>query len=193
MAALELSYTRDWTRFRVSGLWASGDENTKNGRATGFDSIFDNTNFGGVFSFFRRQRIPLFGVGVPNDVSLFPDLRSTRLQGQSNFVNPGLFLVNAGVDFDVTPRLRIVNNANLLWFDNTSSLEALTQLPHVDRSIGLDVSTGFEYRPLLNNNVIINCGLAGLAPGSGYKQVYNTTGSGGIILLSGFLEVVLAF
>jgi hypothetical protein len=193
MAALELSYTRDWTRFRVSGFWASGDENTKNGRATGFDGIFDNTNFAGPFSFFRRQRIPLFGVGVPNDQSLYPDLRSSRIQGQSNFVNPGLFLVNAGVDFDVTPRLRVVNNVNFLWFDDTSSLQALTLLPHIDRSIGLDVSSGFEYRPLLNNNVIINCGLAGLAPGSGYKQVYNPTGTGGIFLLSGFLELVLAF
>jgi hypothetical protein len=193
MAALELSYTQDWARFRVSGFWASGDENPKNGKATGFDGILDNTNFGGAFSFFRRLRVPLFGVGVPNDQSLYPDLRSSRIQGQSNFVNPGLFLFNLGVDFEVTPRFRLVNNANFLWFDNTSSLELFTALPHVDRSIGVDLSTGFEYRPFLNNNVIINGGLATLLPGGGYQQVYNPTGAGGRPLLSGFVELVLAF
>ena len=59
MSALELSYTVDWGRFRTFGFWASGDGNARDGGAHGFDSILDNTNFGGAFSFFRRQRIPL--------------------------------------------------------------------------------------------------------------------------------------
>src|SRR5262249_35040766 len=114
MAAAELSYDRDYVRFRVSGFYASGDGNANNGRATGFDGILDLTQFGGKFSFWRRQAIPLFGVRLVQDQSLYADLRSSRIQGQSNFVNPGLWLINAGVDIDVTPRFRIINNANYL-------------------------------------------------------------------------------
>ena len=42
MAAVELSYDRDWARFRVSGMYQSGDGNANNGHATGFDGILDN-------------------------------------------------------------------------------------------------------------------------------------------------------
>ena len=193
MAALELSYDRDWVRFRVSGFWASGDGNVNNGRATGFDGILDNTNFGGEFSFFRRNRIPLFGVGLTNDNSLYTNLRSSRIQGQSNFVNPGLFLLNTGADFDVTPRFRSVNNVNFLWFDKTNSLEVFTFQDRIDRDIGVDVSTGFEWRPYLNNNVIFLGGLSTLIPGGGFRQLYNKKDSKVNPLLSGFMELTLTF
>lgn len=193
MAALELSYTQDWVRFRTSGFWASGDGNATDGRATGFDGIIDNTNFAGQFSFWRRQRIPLFGVGLPNDQSLYPDLRSSRSQGQSNFVNPGLILVNLGVDFDITPKVRLVNNANYLWFDKTNPLEVLTGRTGINRDIGLDLSSGVEYRPVLNNNLIFTGGLSTLVPGSGFRQLYNTTSGGGRGLWSAFVELTLAF
>ncbi|MBN9118119.1 MAG: hypothetical protein J0I06_02970 [Planctomycetes bacterium] len=193
MAALELSYTADWIRFRTSGFWASGDGNARDGRAHGFDSILDNTNFAGAFSYFRRQRVALFGVGLPNDQSLYPDMRASRVQGQSNFVNPGLWLVNAGVDFEVTPAFRLVNNANFLWFDRTNAIETFTQLGHINRQIGLDLSSGWEYRPRLNNNCIITSGLATLIPGAGYRRIYNPTGSGSNLLLAGFVEMSFAF
>jgi hypothetical protein len=104
MAAVEVSYDRDWVRFRSSFFWASGDSKPNNKHATGFDSILDNPNFaGGDFSYWQRQAIPLFGVNLTNRQSLLPDLRSSKLEGQSNFVNPGLFLVNGGIDFELTP------------------------------------------------------------------------------------------
>lgn len=193
MAALEVSYDRDWARFRVSGFYSSGDGNVNNGRATGFDGILDQTNFGGEFSYFRRQRIPLFGVGLVNDQSLYADLRSSRIQGQSNFVNPGLWLLNMGVDFDVTPRLRMVNNANYLWFDKTNSLEAFTFQGNIARDVGLDLSTGFEYRPRLNNNAIFLGGLAMLLPGSGFRQLYNKKDAKVPALLDGFVEMILTY
>jgi hypothetical protein len=193
MAALELSYDRDWVRFRVSGMYASGDGNVNNGIATGFDGIFDTTNFGGEFSFFRRNRIPLFGVGLTNDQSLYTNLRSSRIQGQSNFVNPGLFLVNAGADFDITPRFRSVNNANFLFFDKTNSLEVFTFQDRIDRDIGVDLSSGFEWRPYLNNNVILLGGLSSLIPGGGFRQLYNKKDSKVNPLLSGFVELTLTF
>ena len=62
-------------------------------------------------------------------------------------MNPGLWLLNMGMDFDVTPRLRFVNNANYMWFDKTASLETFTFQDQIARDIGLDLSTGFEFRP----------------------------------------------
>ena len=42
-----------------------------------------------------------------------PNLRSSKEEGQSNFVNPGILLWNVGVDADLTPKLRAVTNLNL--------------------------------------------------------------------------------
>ncbi len=90
MFAIEGSYDRDWARFKVSFFYASGDHNINNSHATGFDTILDAPNFaGGPFSYWNRQAIPLFGVNLVQRLSLVPDLRSSKLQGQSNFVNPG--------------------------------------------------------------------------------------------------------
>ncbi len=193
MNAIELSYDRDWARFRISGFYQSGDGNPNNGKATGFDGILDQTNFGGEFSYFRRQRIPLFGVGLTNDQSLYANLRSSRIQGQSNFVNPGLWLMNMGADFDVTPRLRLVNNANYIWFDKTASLETFTFQGNIARDVGLDLSSGFEFRPRLNNNAIFLGGIAMLLHGGGFRQLYNKKDAKVPPLLDGFIEMVFTF
>jgi hypothetical protein len=193
LATLELSYDRDWARFRLSGMYQSGDGNPNNGVATGFDGIIDQTNFGGEFSFFRRNRIPLFGVGLVNDQSNYVNLRSSRIQGQSNFVNPGLWLAGAGVDFDITPRFRIVNNANALLFDKTAVLETFTFQGDIDRFLGTDLSSGIEWRPRLNNNAIILVGASALIPGSGFRAIYNKRDERVDPLLSLFTEVIFQF
>ena len=188
-AALELSYDRDWARFRTSGVYQSGDGNANNGQATGFDGI----NFGGEGAFFRRNRIPLFGVGLTNDQSQFVNLRSSRIQGQSNFVNPGLWLVNFGMDFDITPRLRAVNNVNALFFDKTNSLETFTYQNKISQFIGTDLSTLVEWRPRLNNNIILMGGLSTLIPGAGFRDLYNNKSSKVPALFDGFAELILTF
>jgi hypothetical protein len=193
MAALELSYDRDWARFRLSGFYQSGDGNANNGHATGFDGILDNQNFGGEFSFWRGLRIPLFGVGLKNDQSNYADLRSSRVDGQSNFVNPGLWLANAGVDFDVTPRFRVVNNVNLLWFDKTNTLETFLFQNKLQRFIGTDLSSGFEWRPRLNNNAIVIGGISALIPGTGFGDLYNNKTGKAPTMFSGLMEIILTF
>jgi hypothetical protein len=193
MAALELSYDRDWARFRVSGLWASGDGNISNGTATGFDSILDNTVFAGEFSFWNRQNIPLFGVQLTQRNSLYNGLRSSKIQGQTNFVNPGSQVLNFGLDVDITPRFRVVNNVNFLWFDKTAVLEQFVYQRRIDRDIGTDISVSTEYRPLLNNNVILLAGVSTLIPGSGFRQLYNRLDGHVNPLVSGFLEVALTY
>ncbi len=190
MAALELSYDRDWARFRASVFWSSGDDDINDEDAEGFDSIFDNPNFaGGGFSYWQRQTIGLFGVNLVNRMSLVPDLRSSKFQGQSNFVNPGLFLFNLGVDFDITPKLRSVNNCNFLWFDQTSVLEQYIFQERVRHRIGTDLSTGVEYRPFLNNNVVIIGGISGLIPGDGFTDLYNRNNDRPDGFFASFLEV----
>ncbi len=173
LAALELSLDRDWMRFRTSVLYASGDSDLQDGRASGFDAITDNPNFaGGQFSFWQRQQVRLLGVNLTQRESLLPNLRPGKFQGQANFVNPGLRLLNGGVDFELTPKLRTVTNVNLLWFDQTESLEMLASRQRVARRIGTDLSVGLEYRPLLNDHVILTTGLASLIPGQGFIDVF---------------------
>ena len=193
MGAVELSYDRDWVRFRISGMYASGDGDINNSHATGFDSILDNTNFAGENSFWNRQQIALFGVNLVQRGSLYSDLRSSKIQGQSNFVNPGLWLANVGVDFDITPKFRIVNNVNFLWFDKTNVLEQFVFQSDIPREIGTDLSTSFEYRPLLNNNIILVGGVSMLLPAQGFRSLYNSFDHRVNPLVAGFLEATLVF
>ena len=92
MAAVEASIDKDYLRFRGSMFWAQGDDNPTDEKATGFDAIFDDPNFvGGQFSFWNRNGIRLTqtGVGLVQPNSILPSLRSSKIQGQANFVNPG--------------------------------------------------------------------------------------------------------
>lgn len=194
MAAIEGSYDRDWVRFRASFFYSSGDSNINNSHATGFDSILDGPNFaGGPFSFWNRQQIPLFGVNLVQRLSLIPDLRSSKIQGQANFVNPGLLLPNLGFDLDLTPKLKMINNANLLFFDKTNVLERFLFDGNIDRFIGADLSAGFEYRPLLSENVVFICGVSTLIPGQGFQNLYNNFDSSVSALVAGFANLNLAF
>jgi hypothetical protein len=194
MFALELSYNRDWMRFRTSFLWASGDDDPNNKHATGFDAILDNPNFaGGDFSFWQRQQIKLLGVNLVNRESLLPDLRSSKTEGQSNFVNPGLFLLNFGIDMDLTPKLKMINNVNFLWFDETAVLEQFLFQEKIHHFIGTDLSSGFEFRPLLSNNVIARLGLASLIPGRGFSDIYSNLAGPTHPILAAFLELTLTY
>ncbi len=194
MGALELSYDRDWARFRCSYFYASGDSDPNDSRATGFDAIFDNPNFaGGEFSYWNRQQIKLFGVNLVNRQSLLPDLRSSKFQGQTNFVNPGIQLVNTGFDADLTTKLKLITNANYLWFNQTDSLEALVFQNNIRSQIGLDLSAGFEYRPLLNNNVIFVSGLSGLMVGNGFRDLYQPLNGHVSNLAAGFFEAAFEY
>jgi hypothetical protein len=194
MAAVELSYDRDWARFRTSFFYASGDHNIDNTHATGFDTVMDDPNFaGGRFSYWQRQAIRLFGVNLVNAGSLVPDLRSSKIQGQSNFVNPGLFLLNFGVDMDLTPKWKWVNNVNFLWFESTRVLEQFTFDGGIDNQIGTDISSGFEYRPLLSNNVIMTFGASTLVPGAGLKTLFNRESHSLNPLVAGFVELAVTY
>ena len=175
MAAVEASMDRDYLRFRASFFWAQGDKNPTDARASGFDAIFDDPNFiGGQFSFWNRQGIRLTqtGVGLVQPNSILPSLRSSKIQGQANFINPGIFIYNAGVDVDVTQRIKAIFNVNYLRFHRTESLEYVLFQNRIRKEIGFDYSLGVEYRPLLINNITFTFGAALLQTGRGFRDIF---------------------
>jgi hypothetical protein len=202
MAALELSLDRDWARFRLSGFFATGDDDPLDGTARGFDAIYDNPNFaGGPFSFWSRSGIALTQTGVLLKApgSLLPSLRSSKFEGQASFVNPGLLLLGAGIDLELTPKLKAALNANYLHFHETASLELLLFQPGIHNAIGLDLGAGLFYRPLLNENVLILAGATGLVPGAGFDDIYSSAcgapgcGASSRKLFNTFVQIKLTF
>ena len=192
MLALELSYDRNWYRPRIYYFYASGDDTAEDRDAEGFDAIFDNPNFaGGGFSYWNRLGIRLAGTGVSlvSRGSLLPDPTSSKDEGQPNFVNPGVHIVGVALDLELTPKLRAVVAANHLRFDATETLEAVLFQAPIDDEIGVDLSFGLRYRPYLNNNFVVLGGVAGLLPGDGFADIYES----GSALYGAFANVILTF
>ncbi|MEP6922890.1 MAG: carboxypeptidase-like regulatory domain-containing protein [Pyrinomonadaceae bacterium] len=175
MAAAEASLDRDYFRFRASVFYASGDKNPTDDKANGFDAILDDPNFvGGQFSYWSRQGIRLISteVGLVQQNSLLPSLRSSKLEGQANFVNPGIQIYNAGADVEITQRLKAILNVNYLRFSRTESLEYILFQPRVRHEIGWDTSLGVQFRPLLVNNIQLTAGAAYFQPGKGFRDIF---------------------
>jgi hypothetical protein len=176
--AAEPSIDFDWIRLRLSALYASGDDDPLDDTEEGFDAIFENPLFAGAdTSYWIRQQIPFIGggfVGLNTRNGVLPSLRSSKEQGQSNFVNPGLTLLGAGADFDILPELRLSFNANYLRFNNTGVLEELRQQPNISNEIGWDLSAAAIWRPFLNQNVVLRLSGAGLVPGDGFNELFGS-------------------
>ncbi len=176
--ASEFSIDFDWFRPKLSVLWASGDDDPFDNVAKGFDAIFENPQFAGSdTSFFIRQTVPLIGgggVALSGRNGILPSLRSSKEQGQSNFINPGLRLLGVGFDADILPELRVSMNLNQLWFDDTKVLESLRQQGPIDKNLGQDISASLIWRPYQSQNIVARLSAAVLAPGKGFDQLYGS-------------------
>lgn len=174
--AAEASVDFSWIRLRGSLAFASGDRNPYDDKSTGFDAIFENPIFAGAdTSYWIRQNVPLVaggGVTLSGRNGMLNSLRSSKELGQSNFDNPGLRLLGLGGDFDLAPEHRISFNLNQLWFDHTATLEALRQQGRIPRSIGLDASLAWIWRPFMTQNVVFRLSAAGLVPGRGFEALF---------------------
>jgi hypothetical protein len=177
MAALEVSVDMDWMRHKLVLFCASGDDNATDNKATGWDSIVDNPNFIGPFSYWQRQGMNLGGtaVALKQRLSLIPELSSNKFLGQSNFVNPGIFIAGLGEEWELTPQLKAFANLNYLLFMNTNSIATALLTDTISREIGWDLSFGVEYRPLLTDNLKLNAGMGMLFPGAGFKDIYSAS------------------
>jgi hypothetical protein len=175
-AALELSRDYDWLRPRLSFLYASGDHDPYDTRATGFDAIAENPQFAGAdTSLWIRQSVPLVGGGgisLSGRNGVLNSLRSSQEEGQSNFTNPGTVLVGAGVDMDVLPELRVSLNVNHLAFADTAVLAAARNQAPPPAEIGTDVSLAVTWRPLLSQNIVLRASYAQLLVRGGYAQLF---------------------
>lgn len=181
--AAEISYDHDWKRFRLSAAYASGDSDPYDDVETGFDAIFENPVFAGAdTSYWIRQTIPFAGGGRAISVNgrngLLNSLRSSKEQGQSNFNNPGLMLVGAGADFDLTPEFRLSANANHLWFENTAKLQALRNEGSIPKDIGWDLSAAAIWRPKATQNIVVRLSGAALVAGEGFRDLFDNLGRG---------------
>ena len=175
-AAVEASMDFDWTRWRASVLWASGENDPFDDEANGFDAVFENPIFAGAdTSFWIRQPVPLIGGGVvalSARNGVLNSLRHSKEHGQSNFANPGIRLAGIGADLDLMPQLRLSANANHLWFDDTAVLEAARNQGGIDTDIGWDLSTALIWRPFMQQNIVVRISAATLKPGDGYKALF---------------------
>jgi hypothetical protein len=81
----------------------------------------------------------------------------------------------------------------LIWFDDTSSLKQYLFDGNIKHFIGGDISCGFEYRPLLSENITFVGGMSMLVPGDGFQSIFANFGSPASTLVSGFANLVLAY
>jgi hypothetical protein len=207
MAAMEISVDTDWMRHKFVLFYGSGDNDATDSQATGWDAIVDNPNFIGPFSYWQRQGMNLGGtaVALKQRLSLIPELGSNKFLGQSNFVNPGIFIAGLGEEWELTPRLRAFANLNYLLFMDTNTLATSLVTDEINREIGWDLSFGVEYRPLLTENLKLNFGIGILFPGQGFKDIYSNattdvpgytpSNSGGVsdVFYSCFLTATMTF
>lgn len=167
----------DWRRVRVSLLYASGDDDPFDDVETGFDAILENPLFAGGAdtTFWTRQSVPLIGggiVGISGRNGQLNSLRSTLLEGQSNFANPGTVLAGLGLDLDLMAQLRVSFNANQLWFADSEIVEVYRNQGGIDQEIGTDLSVAAIWRPFATQNVVFRASAAALIPGKAYEQLY---------------------
>ena len=145
-------------------------------------------------------------VGLKTPSSLVPNLRTSKTEGQANFVNPGVYIFGLGAEFDLTPKLRTFLNANYLLFAETDPIKTALLTQNVRDEIGWDLSLGVQYRPFLTDNVIVSAGFGVLIPGGGYRDIYrsstdpvpgfdrdNYTGNSGDFPFSGLIAVTFTF
>ena len=174
--ATELSVDFDWFRPKFSFLYASGDDDTFDLKAKGFDAVFENPQFAGAdTSFWIRQNVPFIGgggVSLAGRNGVLPSLRPSKEQGQSNFINPGIILIGLGVDLDLLPELRLSANINHLLFDEVETLERFRQQSNIDEELGQDISISLIWRPFMSQNIVARLSGAALIPGDGFDDLF---------------------
>ena len=174
--AAEYSRDYDWIRARLSVVYGSGDDDPFDDVSGGFDAIFENPLIAGAdTSFWIRQPVGNIGGGgvtLSGRNGILNSLRPSKEQGQSNFTNPGIRLIGAGMDYEILPELRVSWNANHIWFDTTEVLEVARNQGSIDRAIGWDLSVAGIYRPFMTQNIVFRLSAAALVPGKGYEQMF---------------------
>ena len=134
------------------------------------------------------MRLAQTGTGIKSPLSLLPSLRTSKDEGQPNFVNPGVFILNGAADIELTPKLRGFLTTSYIRFLQTEQMEALLFQEKVRPNVGVELGAGASYRPPLSDNVIIIGGIQSMKLGQGLKDIYERSW-----LMSVFLNARLQF
>ncbi|MGA9800526.1 MAG: hypothetical protein WBQ68_16050 [Terriglobales bacterium] len=174
MGLADLEYPLDYVKFRLGYSYVSGDGNPNDKRDTGFDSISDAVQlFGGPISYFVGEDVK-FGTGdFVRANSFYPSLRGAN--GQANYVNPGLQLINAGMDVTLSPRLQLALNSDFMRFNDTGSFTNNSNIFHKDG--GIEGNAFLRIKPFLhqiNQNVVLDLGFSALHPLQGMQDLFQT-------------------
>jgi hypothetical protein len=128
------------------------------------------------------------GAALVSGNSLIPSLRSSKEEGQANFSNPGIHIINAGADIDVTPKIRGFINFNAIRFDHTETMQELLFQGGVHKGVGADSGLGIIWRPPLSDNIIVTTGVNMFNPWQGFRDILS-----GQTLFSVFANVKFKF
>jgi AMIN domain len=182
---LDLEYPMDEWKFRVGYVYESGERGGSNSRTdTAFDAISDAvTLFGGPFSYWVGEDIKYSKGDFTRANSFDPSLRGTN--NQSNYVNPGLQLVNGGFDTTITPRVAVSFNVNWLYFNNigtyntnniVNGVPTTTTINH--HNAGIEENIFIRWKPFLrqrNDFFIVDTGFSVLQPLAGIKDAFGSS------------------
>jgi hypothetical protein len=72
-------------------------------------------------------------------------------------------------------------------------LETFVFQSNIDTFIGVDVSLGAEYRPILHNNIILVGGVAALFPGEGFQDIYDPLRQNADALVQVFVDAAFTY
>jgi hypothetical protein len=175
----DVEYPLDYVKFRLGYTYTSGDNNPNDKTDHGFDSISDAVQlFGGPISYFVGENIK-FGAGDLNRANSFlPTFRNGNQQ--ANYVNPGLQLMNAGMDVIFSPRIQLALNENYMRFNDTGSFATnagTTTANILHKDGGIEGNAFIRIKPFLhqtNQNVILDLGVSALHPLQGLQDMYQT-------------------
>ncbi|MGH9863385.1 MAG: hypothetical protein ACRD35_08175, partial [Candidatus Acidiferrales bacterium] len=172
MGLVDLQYPLDFWKFRLGYLYASGDSNPADRRDRGFDAISDGVVlFGGPLSYWVGENIK-FGRGdFVRGNSFLPSLRGVN--GAANYINPGVQVANAGVDFTLSPRVQMAVNANYLRFASDGAYTNRVLILH--RDAGLEGNLFVRFKPFLselNETVVVDTGFSLLNPLAGLRDAF---------------------
>src|SRR5207248_8048808 len=107
---------------------------------------------------------------LSNAFSFYPNLRNKNFD-PSNFVNPGLLLLNTGVDAKLTTRLQAAVNFNWYREIDSQSAEIIAKAGAGHRYLGAEANVGVFYRPFIVDNLIVTFGASVFAPGDAIKDL----------------------
>ncbi len=181
MGLVDIEYPLDNWRFRAGYVYTSGDNKPFDKHDSGFDSISDAvTLFGGPISYFIGSNIK-FGNGDfirPN--SFYSSFRG--INNQANYVNPGIQVINAGVDTIFTRRVQFSGNLNYYLFNelgafpNNNKFGVPVIISHHDG--GFEQNVFLRFKPFLrklNDLVLIDTGFSVMQPLQGMKDAFGSS------------------